>query len=354
MLALASIGAPAVDSLVASLQNDNPGVRMMATAALGRIEDPRTVEPLIGVLERDRDSLVQAAAVDALRNKRDPRTLEALLLAEKSGSWVVRSLAKSAVEEVRAMPGEKIPPAPAEEQPARETRAVGKEAGEVRAVQVRPTKGTPDEKVAEEDLIPWGGGVAPSEETDLPESTEEATHTVQRDETLYRIGLKYGVTWQALMELNELRDPTDLYVGQVLKIPAPSGESAPRAAAVAKPHRDPPGEEQTYIAQHGETLYRIGLRTGVPWQTLMSYNSMQDPSELYAGQELKIPAGGASGASLTWDGVTTYTVQHGDILYDIGLLFGMSWREVAAFNGLTDPNDIYVGQVLRIPRGTPR
>ena len=34
MLALANIGAPAVDPLIASLRNDNPGVRMMATAAL--------------------------------------------------------------------------------------------------------------------------------------------------------------------------------------------------------------------------------------------------------------------------------------------------------------------------------
>ena len=69
MLALANIGAPAVDPLIASLRNDNPGVRTMATAALGRIQDPRTVEPLIEVLETDPDSLVQAAAVDALRKK---------------------------------------------------------------------------------------------------------------------------------------------------------------------------------------------------------------------------------------------------------------------------------------------
>ena len=101
--------------------------------------------------------------------------------------------------------------------------------------------------------------------------------------------------------------------------------------------------------QQDDTLYRIGLRYGVTWQTLMIHNDMQDPSELSAGQELKIPSGDAIKTPLTWDGVTTYTVQHGDILYDIGPLFGMSWREVGAFNGLTDPNQIYVGQVLKIP-----
>ena len=181
-------------------------------------------------------------------------------------------------------------------------------------------------------------------------------HTVQRDETLYRIGQMYGLTWQTLMEYNDLRDPTDLYVGQVLKIPTTSDEYAPRRktsvtgpAGAADPDRESPGEEQTYIVQQGDTLYRIGLRYGVTWQALMQHNNMYDPSDLSAGQELKIPPGGAARTSLGWDGVTTYTVQHGDILYDIGLLFGMSWREVAAFNGLTDPSQIYVGQVLKIP-----
>jgi LysM repeat protein len=343
MLALANIGAPAVDPLIASLGNDNPGVRIMATAALGRIRDPRTIEPLIEVLETDQDSLVQAAAVDALRKKQDSRTLEALLVAEQNGSWVVRSLAKSAVEEARAVPREEVSSSPGEAPPGRE---------------ILPVRKASEEKAIDEDLIPWGDETAPSEEPDAAEPVEEVNHTVQRDETLYRIGRKYGLTWQTLMEYNDLRDPTDLYVGQILKIPTTSDEYAPRSktsvtgtAGAADPDSESPGEEQTYIVQQGDTLYRIGLRYGVTWQTLMQHNKMYDPSDLSAGQELKIPPGGAAKTSLGWDGVTTYTVQHGDILYDIGLLFGMSWREIAVFNGLTDPSQIYVGQVLKIPRG---
>jgi len=352
MLALANIGAPAVDPLIASLRNDSPGVRTMAVDALGRIQDPRTVEPLIEVLETDPDSLVQAAAVDALRKKKDARALESLLLAERNRSWVVSSLARSAVEEARAVSGEEVSSSTDETPQGRETRAAGK---------ISPAREASEVKVTDEDLIPWGGGTPPSEEPDVAEPAGEVNHTVQRDETLYRIGLQYGLTWQTLMEYNDLRDPTDLYVGQVLKIPATSAETARRAkaavagtAAAAAPHPESPGKEQTYIVEQGETLYRIGLRYGVTWQALMTHNNMRDPSELSAGQELKIPLGDAGRTPLTWDGVTTYTVQHGDILYDIGLLFGMSWREVAAFNGLTDPNQIYVGQVLKIPRGRLR
>ncbi|WP_334134190.1 peptidoglycan DD-metalloendopeptidase family protein [Tepidimonas sp.] len=43
-----------------------------------------------------------------------------------------------------------------------------------------------------------------------------------------------------------------------------------------------------------------------------------------------------------------YTVRPGDTLYRIGLEHGQSWRDLAAWNGLTNPNLIEVGQVLRV------
>jgi lipoprotein NlpD len=43
-----------------------------------------------------------------------------------------------------------------------------------------------------------------------------------------------------------------------------------------------------------------------------------------------------------------YTVRPGDTLYRIGLEHGQSWRDIAAWNGLTNPNVIEVGQVLRV------
>jgi lysozyme len=46
----------------------------------------------------------------------------------------------------------------------------------------------------------------------------------------------------------------------------------------------------------------------------------------------------------------TYVVQPGDTLSDIGAKLGVDWREIARVNGISDPDLIYVGQVLRIPR----
>lgn len=333
VLALVSIGDAAVEPLIASLDSRDPGVRTMAADGLGRIEDPRTIEPLIKVLQSDEDALVQAAAVDALRKKKDPRVLEALLLAEENENWVVRSLAKRAVVEARREVGE-------------QEAGAGEDGLKTKSDDV-PEGESLEEQTTGEEEVPSGAGAVGAEESHQAEPAPEATHTVQTGETLYSIGKRYGVPWETLMEYNGLYSTTDLHVGQILKIP--------RAAEGLSPQGEPSvtetaGEDETtYIVQEGDTLYSLGRRYGVPWQTLMKYNNMYDPASLWAGQRLKIPGGNTARGPVEWDGVTTYKVQHGDILYDIGLLFGMSWREIAALNGLTDPNQIFVGQVLKIP-----
>jgi len=46
-------------------------------------------------------------------------------------------------------------------------------------------------------------------------------HIVQPGETLAAIARQYGVSWQAIVYLNDLEDPSLLYVGQELIIPGP-------------------------------------------------------------------------------------------------------------------------------------
>ena len=45
---------------------------------------------------------------------------------------------------------------------------------------------------------------------------------------------------------------------------------------------------------------------------------------------------------------STYTVQPGDMLTKIGMDTGQSWRDLARWNSLADPNHLEVGQVLRV------
>jgi LysM repeat protein len=50
--------------------------------------------------------------------------------------------------------------------------------------------------------------------------------------------------------------------------------------------------------------------------------------------------------------VTSYTVVSGDTLSSIANKFGVSVADLAAANGIADPNMIYAGQTIQIPGGT--
>lgn len=58
-------------------------------------------------------------------------------------------------------------------------------------------------------------------------------YTVQPGDTLRRIALQYGTTWQNLAQWNNLSDPNVIEVGQVLRVVAPEGTAASPAASAA-------------------------------------------------------------------------------------------------------------------------
>ncbi len=72
--------------------------------------------------------------------------------------------------------------------------------------------------------------------------------------------------------------------------------------------------------------------------------STESPRIAKPGQ-LPPEAPGATPPSVRSD---TYTVKRGDTLYGIALDHGLDYRDLARWNGITNPNTIEVGQVLRV------
>ncbi len=66
---------------------------------------------------------------------------------------------------------------------------------------------------------------------------------------------------------------------------------------------------------------------------------------------LALPAFALATPARAQGGGTTHVVQPGENLYRIALKYGTSWPVLAAANNLSNPNLIYVGQVLVIPAG---
>ena len=74
-------------------------------------------------------------------------------------------------------------------------------------------------------------------------------------------------------------------------------------------------------------------------------NGITDPNKIYPGQVLRLTGN-------TSPGQTTYTVQSGDTLSQIAARFGTTYQTLAQLNRISDPDKIYPGQQLKLPSGS--
>jgi LysM repeat protein len=108
--------------------------------------------------------------------------------------------------------------------------------------------------------------------------------------------------------------------------------------------------EDVYVVSQGDTLGSIAQRFGVPVDELQDLNDIADPNEIFVGQELRIPTSVSSGEEPeTSDQDKTYVVQQGETLFKIALRFGITLEALQEANNITDPDKVYPGQVLKIP-----
>jgi peptidoglycan-N-acetylglucosamine deacetylase len=160
-----------------------------------------------------------------------------------------------------------------------------------------------------------------------------AQHTVAWGDTIYSLARRYGTTSQAIIDANQLKDPSLIRVGDVLIIPG----------AVSQPV----GSESEYVVQSGDTLFSIARRFGTTVDEIALANGIVNPAFISVGQTLVIP-GATAGQTATTEG-TTYVVEAGDTLSSIAASFGKTTWDIVVANNLSDPQTIFVGQILIIP-----
>lgn len=97
----------------------------------------------------------------------------------------------------------------------------------------------------------------------------------------------------------------------------------------------------TYIVRSGDTLSSIAAKFVTNYQTLASLNGLSNPNLIYVGQVLRVNGSASAGS-------VYYTVRVGDNLSSIASRYGTSYQLIASLNGLANPNLIYVGQTLKI------
>ncbi len=156
-----------------------------------------------------------------------------------------------------------------------------------------------------------------------------ATYTVQSGDSLYKIATKFGVTVDALKQLNNLTSDT-IYVGQTLLIP----ESGIMDNTI------------DYVVKSGDSLSTIASKYGTTVSKIKELNNLSS-NTIYVGQVLLIPS-----EDIVEGSTITYTVQKGDTLSEIAYTFGTTVADIKKVNNLTS-DSIYAGQKLYIPLTYP-
>lgn len=103
-----------------------------------------------------------------------------------------------------------------------------------------------------------------------------------------------------------------------------------------------------YTVRLGDTLSAIAARHGVSVQALVGANRISNPNLIRAGQTLKLP-GSAGGSSTGGTASGAHVVRPGETLMHISIRYGVKMSVIAAANGMSSLNLVYVGQRLRIP-----
>lgn len=114
-------------------------------------------------------------------------------------------------------------------------------------------------------------------------------HIVVRGETLFRIGLRYGVSVYAIAEVNNIYNINLIFPGQALLIPTTNCGYTPPAGRPIPTTTGGVGN-QVYTVVSGDTLARISQRFGVTVSDLVIANNISALSMIFVGQQLIIPA----------------------------------------------------------------
>jgi membrane-bound lytic murein transglycosylase D len=170
-------------------------------------------------------------------------------------------------------------------------------------------------------------------------------HFVARGETMGGIARKYRVSSVLLQQANPKANPRRLRIGQRLVVPTGGAISTSMARRMADPAPAAGTNTSGYHrVKRGETLSEIADEYGVSQRDLRAWNRLDARGSIRAGQRLRVAPPGAKATS-----ARTHVVRWGDTLSGLARRYGVSVSELRRANGLTESSTLRAGEALRIP-----
>lgn len=215
----------------------------------------------------------------------------------------------------------------------------------------------------------------------LKEPTSTVIHTVQKGESLWEIAQQYHLSLEQLSEVNKLKQPNSLHIGQEVKIPIADNNMFQGSASVATDGQEPlvfqkeksdlkdisaslnlefkeSIKEIDYVVKPGENLWTIAQNYQVSLKEISQANNLENESRLTIGQIIKIPL---------WDkniddrekaiqkeekksesSYVEHIVLYGETISTIAQKYHIPIETVCQLNQISTRDYIYPGQRIKI------
>ena len=111
--------------------------------------------------------------------------------------------------------------------------------------------------------------------------TSTIDYTIQRGDTLSEIASRYGTTVNVLANLNGIRNPNRIYVGNIIKVPITT-------KVISNANVEHDCGHCIYKVQRGDTLSKIAEMHETTVNEITELNQIENPNMIYVGQKLRI------------------------------------------------------------------
>jgi LysM repeat protein len=131
----------------------------------------------------------------------------------------------------------------------------------------------------------------PTNTATLEPSPTPITYSVKENDTCLGIAAFFGVSVQSVVTLNSLPATCDnLYIGQPLLIPQPTGTPTPLPSATfsVAEQTEAACEKVVYEVKENDTLGAIANSYGVPMAAIQEYNGLPNET-VFIGQQITVP-----------------------------------------------------------------
>ncbi|MDK1360912.1 LysM peptidoglycan-binding domain-containing protein [Arthrobacter sp. zg-Y1219] len=174
------------------------------------------------------------------------------------------------------------------------------------------------------------------------ESSVPATHRIEAGDTASSVAVRYGVSLDEVLRVNNLQSSSLIFAGEELRLPAGGSSAASSTSGAAA---------GTYTVEAGDTLSGIASSNGVGLESVLAVNGLTMTSVIMPGQEIALSGGSASAAAPASAAAANHTVEAGDTLTGIAARHGVSVAALMSANGMDESTVLFPGDVVVLSGG---